>query len=235
MAGALRGCAAVVHLAGGGSARAAATWEANVGTTRRVIAAAREAGVPRLLLASTVTVTRPRVGAYGASKRQAEQDVLESGLDATVFRFAFVYGPGETGVFAQLVALARALPLLPVVGAGSLDIAPVHVDDVVAAMLAALDRPDVARGKRYTLAGPEASFDDVARGVLQRLGRPARLVHLPISVARVLARLPGIPVTRDNVLGMTQAADHDSSLARAELGFAPRGLEAGLDETFRPA
>jgi hypothetical protein len=37
---------------------------------------------------------------------------------------------------------------------------------------------------------------------------------------------------RDNVLGLTQAADHDSSLARAELAFAPRPLDQGLDETF---
>jgi len=235
LAGALVGCQAVAHLAGGGLADDRATWEANAGLTRLVIDACRATGVGRLLLASTVTVTRAQVGAYGASKREAEQLVLGSGLDATVFRFAFVYGPGETGVFARLVAIVRRLPVVPVVGSGTMDIAPVFVEDVVGAIVAALERPEVASGKVYTLAGPPATFHSVVEGVAARLGLRRRVLHLPMTVALVLARLPGSPITRDNALGMTQEADHDSSLARAELGFEPRPLEAGLDASFAPA
>ena len=230
---ALRGCEAVVHLAGGGFANDRATWEANAGSIRLVIEAAENAGVGRLLLASTVTVTRSRVGAYGASKREAERLALGSGLDATVFRFAFVYGPGRSGVFAQLVRIARRLPVVPVVGSGRLDIAPVYVDDVIAAIAAALERPEIAAGKVYTLAGPSATFDDVVDGVVRHLGLRRPKVHLPVRVALALARLPRAPITRDNVLGMAQGADHDSSLARAELGFSPRALEAGLEDSFR--
>jgi hypothetical protein len=51
-------------------------------------------------------------------------------------------------------------------------------------------------------------------------------------LARVLSVLPEPPLTRDNVLGMTQDADHDSSLARSELGFTPQPLPEGLDATF---
>lgn len=118
------------------------------------------------------------------------------------------------------------------VGTGKLDIAPVFVDDVVAAIVAALERADSAAGKIYTLAGPPATFDEVVDRVSERLGLRRRKVHLPLPVASVLARLPGSPITRDNVLGMTQEADHDSSLAREELGFSPRPLAAGLEATF---
>ena len=237
LAEAFGGCEAVVHLAGGGFANRRTTWRANVDGTRHVISACRQAGVTHLLLASTVTVTRRRVGAYGESTREAERLVLESGLDATVFRFAFVYGPGRTGVFARLVALARRLPVVPVVGTGRLDIAPVYVDDVVQALLAALRRPEVASGKVYTLAGPPATFDDVVDGVLERLGTPTkRKLHISgpvaLALARVLAVLPDPPLTRDNVLGMVQEADHDSALARSELGFDPRPLAAGLVLAF---
>jgi NADH dehydrogenase len=232
----LRGCDVVVHLAGGGFAEERKTWAANAHTTRQLIAASRTVGVPRLLLASTVTTTRPRRGAYGESKLEAERTTLGSGLDATVFRFAFVYGPGTTGVFARLVELTRKLPVVPIVGSGDLDIAPVYVDDVVQAVIAALEQPAVASGKTYTLAGPPATFDEVVDGVLTRLGLHKRKLHLPGSIAMVLARvlsvLPEPPLTRDNVLGMTQDADHDSSLARSELGFAPRPLPEGLDATF---
>lgn len=226
------GSAAIVHLAGGGASSEKATWEANLGTTERVVGAAREAGVPRVLLASTVTVTREKVAAYGASKRAAEEALVFSGLEWTLFRFAFVYGRGESGVFAQLVGLARRLPMLPVVGSGRLDIAPVHVDDVVAAIVAALDLPDVAQGKTYTIAGPEATLDDVLQGVYARLGKPMRLWHLPRPVALFLARIPGVPLTRDNVLGMTQEASQDPWLAQRDLGFEPRPLAAGLDDSL---
>ena len=232
LAKALHGCEAVVHLAGGGFATDRETWEANAGSTRCVIDACRHSGVDRLLLASTVTVTRSRVGAYGASKREAERLVLASGLEATVFRFAFVYGPGRTGVFARLVEIAGRLPVVPVVGTGTLDIAPVFVEDVVTAVVAALERPELASGKVYTLAGPPATLDEVVDGVLRHLGLRRRKLHLPAPVALALARLPRSPITRDNVLGMIQEADHDSSLARHDLGFSPRPLEAGLDAGF---
>jgi nucleoside-diphosphate-sugar epimerase len=239
LADAFRGCDAIVHLAGGGFADERATWQANAEGTRHVVAACRRAGVPRLLLASTVTVTRKRVAAYGASKREAEEEALASGLDVTVFRFAFVYGPGRTGVFARLVELARRLPVVPVVGAGKLDIAPVYVDDVVEAIVTALHQPDIAAGKVYTLAGPAATFDDVVDGVLERLRLRKRKLHVPgpvaLMLARVLSRLSDPPLTRDNVLGMTQEADHDSSLARSELGFSPRPLDVGLDAAFSAA
>jgi NADH dehydrogenase len=126
--------------------------------------------------------------------------------------------------------------VVPIVGTGKLDIAPVHVDDVVSAMVAALERPNVAAGKVYTLAGPPATFDDVVDGVLSRLGLRKRKLHVPrrlaLAAASVLRWLPDPPLTRDNVLGMTQEADHDASLARTELGFSPRPLGEGLDATF---
>jgi nucleoside-diphosphate-sugar epimerase len=236
LAEAFRGCDAVLHLAGGGTADQRATWETNAEGTRHVVAACRRAGVGRMMLASTVTVTRTRVSAYGASKRDAEREVLESGLDATIFRFAFVYGLGRTGVFARLVELARCLPVVPVIGTGELDIAPVYVDDVVDAIVAALQRPEISAGKIYTLAGPPATFDEVVDGVLQHLGSSKPKLHIPgwaaLALARVLSRLSDPPITCDNVLGMIQEADHNSSLARADLDFSPRPLRQGLDATF---
>jgi NADH dehydrogenase len=239
LADAFRGCDAVVHLAGGGTADQRETWRLNVGGTGHALAACHRAGVHRFLLASTVSVTRAQVAAYGASKREAERIAFDSGLDVTVFRLALVYGPGATGVFARLVELARRLPVVPVIGSGQLDVAPVYVEDVVNAAVAALDRPSRAAGKTYTLAGPPATFDDVVDGVLEQIGARKAKLHLPVRPALVLAyvleRLPRAPITRDNVLGIAQEADHDSSLARTELAFSPRPLGAGLDETFRRA
>jgi NADH dehydrogenase len=236
LAEAILSCSAVVHLAGGGVADQRETWRLNAEGTDHVIAACRAADVRRLVLASTVSVTRRRVASYGASKREAEHKALTSGLDVSVLRFAFVYGPGRTGVFARLVNLARRLPVVLVVGTGKLDIGPVYVDDVARAIVASLERPDLAIGKVYTLAGPPATFDDVVAGVLERVGPGKGTLHLPgrlaLALARALELLPRAPITRDNVLGMIQEAELDSSLAREELGFSPRALREGLDATF---
>jgi nucleoside-diphosphate-sugar epimerase len=236
LAAAFERCAAVVHLAGGGFPDRRTTWQTNVEGTRHVIAACRGAGVPRLLVASTVTVTRERLGAYGESKRAAERLALESGLDAAVVRFAFVYGAGRTGVFARLVEAVRRLPIVPIVGSGKLDIAPVYVDDVASAIVAAVHRDKPIGGRVYTLAGPPASLDELVHDVLTQLGMRKRTVHLPgllaLALSRLVSPLPNPPLTRDNVLGMLQAADHDSALARSELAFDPRPLADGLRATF---
>ena len=96
------------------------------------------------------------------------------------------------------------------VGTGKLDIAPVYVGDIVNAIVAALERPEISAGKVYTLAGPTATFDEVIEGVLEHLGSRKPKLHIPgpaaLALACALARLPNPPVTRDNVLGLIQAA-----------------------------
>jgi uncharacterized protein YbjT (DUF2867 family) len=106
----MRGCDAVVQLIGTVRARFdEGDYEAiDYGTTVALGEAARAAGVPRLLLLSSVGAGSPR-GRYLAVKRKTEQWVESSGLEYTIVRPSFIVGPGRRA--AQVLgALAYPIP-----------------------------------------------------------------------------------------------------------------------------
>ena len=128
MRDAMRGFDVVFHVAA-----LASEWGApklfhriNVEGTRHVIAAARDAGVSRLVHVSTEAVllggpplrnadeTRPRpfrpVGPYGWSKGLAEAEVLaenQRGLETVVVRPRLIWGAGDTTVLPRMVQAVR--------------------------------------------------------------------------------------------------------------------------------
>lgn len=183
LAQSLEGCRSVVHLAQIGAERAGEGYESvNVGLTRRVVEAARRAGVTRLVLFSGLGVAHygqsHRVtNRYFLSKLEAEALVLGSGLDAVVFRPSYVVGPGDGFVPTTLRAMESGEIECP--GDGSYRMQPIAVADAAGLVLAALGRPARAFPTVFDLVGPEAlsyvrlleRLEAVARG----LGRPARL------------------------------------------------------------
>ena len=237
---ALEGAAALVHLAAvtsTGSHDRDASFAVNVEGTRRLVEGCLRKSVRRFVYIGTVSSLRPRMGNYGASKLEGERVVRESGLEVTVIRPHLVYGPGERGLFARLVALVRKSPVVPVLGSGRNPVQPVHVDDVAAAIAEALRRPE-AVGRDYNLVGPDTvtmnRFTDMVCEVLSR--RRWRL-NIPGPIALVLAGASGLvlkdpPFTRDNLVGMEQDTVWTSEDAARDLGFAPRPLAAGLREAL---
>ena len=88
LAKAMEGCSTVVQLIGTMKKRFAAgdTYESSdIGTTRSLVAAAKQAGVDHLVLLSSVGAGRP-FGAYLQAKAKAEALVRESSIDFTVLR-----------------------------------------------------------------------------------------------------------------------------------------------------
>ena len=92
----MRGCDAVVQLIGTVKARFAdGDYDAiDYGTTVALGEAAKAAGVPRLLLLSSVGAGSPR-GAYLAVKRKTEEWVEKSGLEYTIVRPSMIVGEGR--------------------------------------------------------------------------------------------------------------------------------------------
>ncbi|MFZ5469636.1 MAG: SDR family oxidoreductase [Myxococcota bacterium] len=131
---ALAECTTVVQLIGTMKKRFASgdTYEtSDIGTTRQLVEAAKEAGVDHFLLLSSVGAGRP-VGAYLRAKARAEALVKESGLPFTVFRPSALEG-GERRPVPGLRALTRALGLSA--------LQPITLEELSRAMLrAARDR-----------------------------------------------------------------------------------------------
>ncbi len=131
----MEGASAVIHIAGVVNAPDPAGFEeGNVQGTLRVIEAAHEMGVGRMVHVSSLSAREPQLSVYGASKLRGEKLVRASGLDWTVVRPPAVFGPRDTEML-DLFRLARRgfVPLPP---PGRLSV--IHVADLAELLLALL-------------------------------------------------------------------------------------------------
>ena len=180
--------------------------------TRRLLDAAREAGVQRFVLMSALGTdeeTKDLVPYYRA-KWQMEQDVKASGLEHVIFRPSFVFGR-RGGALAQFAKIARLAPVTPIVGPGTQKIQPIWVEDVAAYFAQGVTRPEAAN-RTFELGGPDAvTWNEFWERLKRAQGSRRPSVHLPFGLMRVqaavLEQLPKPPVTRDQ-LKMLAAGDN---------------------------
>jgi uncharacterized protein YbjT (DUF2867 family) len=150
---------------------------------RVLLAAARAAGVRRLVVCSPAAVGSPAAEAnpHLAAKAEVERMVAGSGLEHAILRCTHVLGPG--GRLVELLADrdpgrggrpgAAADAPVPVPGDGRQRVAPVWVGDVAAAIAAADDAIELAT--TWALAGPDTvTFDALVDAVH---GGPVAKVH----------------------------------------------------------
>ena len=159
----------------------------NVESTFRLLDYARAAGARAFLHASTggvyggsakpVTEIDPidvSAGFYPSSKWSAEALVAgyQSAFVTVVFRFFFVYGPGQTGMLMpSLIEKVRSGEELTVQGAEGLRINPIHVADAVRAFEPALELSEYGV---FNIAGDETvSTRELIALIEQEVGRPA--------------------------------------------------------------
>jgi NADH dehydrogenase len=187
-------------------------------------------GVPRLLHMSALAADEHAASAYLQSKGRGEASVLNAmhhGLAVTVLRPSVVFGPGDSflNLFARLLPYAPILPL----PAATARLKPVYVGDVARAFSAALDEPNCF-GQRYDLCGPhEYTLRELVEYVARLKGLCPLIVPLSrrtsLWYARLMAHLPGKPITPDDVHALLAASACAGPFARI-FGFAPTALEA---------
>jgi nucleoside-diphosphate-sugar epimerase len=255
----LQGCDALIHGAavyevGIPESEHRPMYEANVLGTERVLRAALAAGTAKVVYVSTVAAfgnTRGQVvdesyhhpgtdftSYYEQTKYEAHQIatrlIADDGLPCVIVQPGGVYGPDDHSALGRQMHdfLAGRMPLLmfPDLGMNL-----VHVDDVAAGILLALDRGQP--GQSYVLGGQVTTM----RELIDILGRvaerkpPSRV--LPTAVLRAIApagplvgKLTGQPPNLRELIssadGVTFWAKHDKAIS--ELGYSPRGLEQGF-------
>jgi uncharacterized protein YbjT (DUF2867 family) len=170
---------------------------------------------------------------YQRSKGDAETLVKNSDVAWTIFRPSVVFGPGDKflNTFAQLQAIA---PFVPLAGAAC-KFQPVHVDDVVAAFISALNNDQTVH-QTYELVGTEVF---TLKQLVQLAGRAAghkrAVFTLPDALARLQAQamrlLPGESLlSADNLDSMkVDNTIDDRKNGLTQLGISPKLLSASLD------
>ena len=179
---------------------------------RRVIDAASAAGVRRFLLMSANGV-KPDGTPYQRSKYNAEAHLQATELDWTIFRPSVLFGDPRgrmefaTQLSAEIIDSPLPAPLfyaslLPR-DAGGFCMSPVHVSDVAAAFVKALQDPQTI-GQTYRLGGPESiSWREILNRLAAARGRSKLMLPAPalgvMAAAALLERFEAFPITRDQV------------------------------------
>jgi uncharacterized protein YbjT (DUF2867 family) len=203
-----------------------------------IVAAAEEAGLGRAVFVSTTAVTTTLHPPTKQIRLAAEQQIRGCGLDWTILRPTMIYGAAGDRNLSRLLRLLNRSPVLPVPATGGCLHQPVHVADVAAAVLAAVQRPE-AVGSLYNVAGPEPlPFAELLRACARAVGSSTRLVPVPLAplllLARgyeVLSRHPRIRPEQLRRLTENKAFAIDDAIR--DLDYAPRTFARGIDDEAR--
>ncbi|QCI65564.1 complex I NDUFA9 subunit family protein [Phreatobacter stygius] len=198
-----------------------------------VARAAAEAGA-KLIHVSAIGADAEGEALYARSKAAGEAGVLRQQPGAVILRPSVIFGP-EDDFFNRLAAMARMLPVLPLIGGGTTRFQPVFVGDVADAVMAAIDGKTTA-GTVYELGGPAVkTFKEVVEFVLETIGRKRLLMSLPFGLAAFQAKflqyVPGAPLTPDQVKllksdSVVSAGASADGRTLEGLGIGPKSIEA---------
>jgi nucleoside-diphosphate-sugar epimerase len=223
--------------------------------TLRVLRAARDAGVRRVVLTSSFAAigygreagtapfdetswtdpAAPGVSAYAQSKTLAERAAWDfiaregGGLELAVVNPVLVLGPVLGSDYATSIVLVQRLLAGSLPGCPQLVMGVVDVRDVALLHVSAMTHP-AAKGERFlAVAGDFMSVLEIARVLKRRLGKRARRVPtwpLPNWLVRLAALAD--PSVRQILpeLGKTKNATGDK--ARRVLGWVPRSPEEAI-------
>lgn len=179
---AMRGVDTVIHLAA--SIRDQPPFrveELNGLATVRLLEAAERAGVQRFVFFSALNASAVQRTRFFRAKWIAEQALLKSDLETTIFRPSIVFDHSDPWI--TLLKRFSFLPAMPVSGDGRSVYQPIWADDVARAVLASLDQP---AGGIMDLAGPETlTYNQMSSLVGQLASRPRPLVHIPLPIVHL--------------------------------------------------
>jgi NADH dehydrogenase len=171
---------------------------------------------------------------YQETKKRAEEALLDSKLEATIFRPSIVFGdPRGQMEFATQIYRDMVHKPIPAIGffsglnpgSGAVLMSPIHVEDVARAFVNSLSDASTI-GKTFNLGGPEVvSWSEMIRRVATATGRKKWIIPFPISIIKLAATfldwLPFFPVTRDQLTMLAEGNTADPAVIESLTGKAP--------------
>ncbi len=261
LAEAMAGCDAVIHGAavyevGIPKGEHEAMYEANVRGTEHVMRGALAAGIPRIVYVSTVgafgntegkvvdeTYVHPggsytsyyeetKVAAHELVQRMIENE----SLPCVIVQPGGVYGPNDTSALGSQMNQFLA-GRMPMIAFPDLGMNMVHVEDVAAGILLALDKGEI--GEAYVLGGQITTMREMIETLANVSGRKAPKRAIPVSMMKVMTPIgplvgkvmdqgPNLSELISSADGVTFWAKHDKAIEK--LDYSPRGLEQGLHD-----
>lgn len=243
-------CAARVHQMKESETDALAAYrEVNTLGTLNLARQAVQAGVKRFVFISSIKVNgeftqqgesfvpdvlSPPTDAYGLSKYEAEQQLKvlaqETGLEVVVIRPPLVYGPGVKANFHSMIRWVDKgipLPLGAIINRRSL----VFIDNLVDLILVACKHPGAANQTFLVSDNFDVSTSQLLNAVASAMGRPSRLLAVPMKWLVLFSRLIGKPQIAQRLCANLQV---DIAHTQHSLGWAPPvSFDEGIKRTVQ--
>jgi nucleoside-diphosphate-sugar epimerase len=248
----LAGVDAVVHLAGIAhqihAQNAESAYQAmNCEATERLARTAAHSGVRRFVFMSSIKVNGERTpidqpfragdaphpdDRYARSKWNAEQALasLAGKLEVVILRPPLVYGPGVRANFLRLIHLVeRRLPLP--FGAIRNRRSLIYVGNLADLIVAVASSPAAAGQTLLAADGEDLATPELVAEIAGALGKPARLISVPVSLLRLAGAMSGMSA---EIGRLVDSLVVDSRETRERLGWQPPFMARdGIAETVR--
>lgn len=165
------------------------TFERAEQNSRVLFAAAKAAGVRRVVFVSIANVAQGLPFPYYCAKARVETALRESGLSYALLRPTILFGGPDDILINNIAWALRRLPVFGAFGGPRCKIQPIHVDD-----LAALAVEQIGRIENVVVnaAGPETfSFRELVVAIAQALGLRRLVLPVPPFAGMVAGWLIG--------------------------------------------
>jgi uncharacterized protein YbjT (DUF2867 family) len=177
-----------------------------VENTLKLIEAARQAGVGRVVHVSITNPSEDSPLEYFRGKARLERALIESGLSYAILRPAVLFGK-EDILINNIAWTLRRLPVFGVFGDGQYRVQPIYVDDL--AQLA-VEQGGEQANRTIDAIGPETfTYYELVRQIGAIIGRPRPIISVPpwlgYLAGQLIGRLVGdVLITRDEIDGLMQ-------------------------------
>ena len=150
--------------------------------------ACAEAGVGRVVQLSALGADDDAASGYHRSKAAADRELARLPVASTIVRPSLVFAPGGTS--ARWFSMLAALPATPLPGGGAQCVQPIHLDDLVDALVTVIESPTTSFPRRLGSSAPP---------ILDAVGPTPLTLHTYLATLRGALGLPPmrtLPVPR---------------------------------------
>jgi NADH dehydrogenase len=198
-------------------------------------------GAPRFLYMSGISVSAESPYVWDRAKWQAEEAVRGSGLNWTIVRSCWAYGPRDAAL-NRILHYSDRLPFVPVFGDGKEWLTPVFVEDIGRLFTLIVANPDAASDTTFGLGGPDLlTLNEFLELALAVMGRHRPILHIPKPIGKLqgalMEHLPGRPLSPEAVDFVAQAgavSDSQRELLRYRFPqFRATPVREGLQSYLR--
>ena len=152
---AIKECDSMIHLVGIGNTSVKDSFDSvNFLLTKKMIEMCKDAGVRKFVYLSGLGVSEDSPLEYFLSKYRAEQQIISSGLDFTIFRPSYIVGRDDALTASLKKQIRKGIIIMP--GSGKFTMQPVYINDAAKVIVKSLTNSRFSN-KIFDLVGPEST------------------------------------------------------------------------------